>query len=203
MYRSNLRVWMMNLWHFTREFTEPRNSVPLPSYVCIAFANPEMTRRIREERDLTVRVIGRCVEALVLNKLATDINSRDINSRNVLVTNDELACLSAILGTKSHDVMLLLNHLGAIEFTKMVFLTLDDFYSFALETVPAYVLGVVQQTSSALSQGLPPELITGMGLNRTDTLVNVSDGQCEFVLLSHLYHLKMHIRDLISHGRNV
>src|SRR6266702_2021598 len=177
MYRSNLRVWMMNLWYFTREFNEPRNSVPLPSYVCIAFANPEMTRRIREERDLTVRVIGRCVEAVVVNKLAADLNSR-----NVSVSNDEQACLSAILGTKSHDVTLLLRHPGAIEFTNMVSLTLDDFYSFALETVPSYVLEVVQQTSSVLSQALPPKLNDKMRLNQTDTLMNVSEGHYELVL---------------------
>jgi hypothetical protein len=126
-------MWMKNLWHFTRGYNERGNSVPLPSYVCIAFTNPEMTRRIREERDLAVRVIGRCVEALVVNKLAADINSR-----SVPVSNDELACLSAILGTKSDDVMLLLNHPGAIEFTNMIFLALDDSTP-THETVPSYV----------------------------------------------------------------
>ncbi len=179
MYRNILRERMKNLWHFTREYSERGSSVPLPSYVCIAFTNPEMTRRIREEQDLTVRVIGRCVEALVVNKLAADINSRDVSES---VTDDELACLSAILGSKSDDVMLWLDHPGAIEFTNMVFLALDDFYSFTLETVPSYVLDVVQQTFSALSQALPPELNTMMRLNQTDTLMNVSDGQCELVL---------------------
>ncbi len=167
----------MNLWHFTREYSECGNSVPLPSHVCIAFTNPEVTRRIREERDLTVRVIGCCVEALVVNKLAADINSR-----NVPVTNDELACLSAILGTKSDDVMLLLGHPGAIEFTKMVFLALDNFYSFTPETVPPDVLEVVQQTFGILSQALPAESDATMALDQADTLVNVSDGQCELVL---------------------
>ncbi len=110
MYRGVLRVWMKNLWHFTREYNESGNSVPLPSYVCIAFTNPETTRRIREQCDLAVRVIGRCVEALVVNKLAADMNSR-----NVLVSNDELAYLSAILGTESHDVRLCLSQPGTIE----------------------------------------------------------------------------------------
>jgi hypothetical protein len=74
-----------------------------------------MTRRIRTgQHDLVVHVIGRCVGALVVNKLAADINSR-----NNPVRDDELACLSAILGTKSDDVMLLLSHPGAIEFTNM------------------------------------------------------------------------------------
>jgi len=123
-------------------------------------------------------VIGRCVEALVVNKLAANINSR-----NVPVSNDELACLSAILGTKSDDVMLLLRHSGAIEFTNMVFLSLNNFYSFTREVVsPPYLLDVVQHTSSALSQALPPELNVEMRLNQTDTLMNFFNGQCELVL---------------------
>jgi hypothetical protein len=86
MYRSVLRVWMKNLWDFTRQYNEPGNSVPLPSYVCIAFTNPEMTRRIREQRDLAVRVIGRCVEALVVNKLAADIKSRNVPVRSTMTS---------------------------------------------------------------------------------------------------------------------
>ncbi|KAI9447533.1 hypothetical protein H4582DRAFT_7863 [Lactarius indigo] len=175
MYRSVFRAWMVNLWDFTREFNELQNSGPLPSYVCAAFTNPEMTRRIREERDLAVRVIGRCVGALVVNKLAADINSRNVQVP-VTQVNDELACLSATLGTKSPDVLLLLNHAGAIEFTNMAFLALDDFYSFTLETLPPYVLDVVHRTSSTLFRGPSPELNARMRLNQTDNLVNISDG---------------------------
>ncbi|KAH9159996.1 hypothetical protein EDB89DRAFT_1006345 [Lactarius sanguifluus] len=170
-YTSVLRIWMKNLWHFTRGYNERGNSLPLPSYVYIAFTNPEMTRRICEERDLAVHVIGRCVEALVINKLAADINSREFP-----VSNDELACLSVILGTKSRDVTLLLSCPCAIEFTNMVFLALDDFDSSTPGTVPPYVLDVFQQTSSALSRALPPELNSKMRLNQTDTLMDVPDG---------------------------
>ena len=193
---------MENLWRFTKVCNEPRNepevSEPLPSYVCIAFANPEMTRRIREERDLAVRVIGRCVEAFVVNNLVTDIKSR-----RTPVSNDELACLSAILGTKSENVKVLLNHPGAIEFTNMVFLALDDFYSFTLETMPLYVLEVVEGTFSSLSQALPPEWKTEMRPEQTACLRGVSDSQCELPPQSHFYRLKMHVRDLISNGHKV
>src|ERR1700744_1545644 len=177
MYLSVLRLWMKNLWHFAREYNERGDSVPLPSYICIAFTNPELTRRIRKQHDLAVRVIGRCVEALVINKLAADLNSR-----NLPVNHEELACLSAILGTKSDDVMLLLSRPGAIEFTNMVFLALDDFYSLTLGTVPSYVLDVIQQTSSALYQDLRHELKAKMRLNQTSTLMNVSAGECSLVL---------------------
>jgi hypothetical protein len=175
MYRSVLHAWMKNLWDFTKGNDQPGTSVPLPPYVRIAFTNPEMTRRIHEQHDLDVRVIGRCVEALVVSKLAA-------NSRRVQVGNEELACLSAILGTKRDDVERLLQNPGAIEFTKMVFLALDNFYSFTLETVPSDILDVVQETFDILSQGLPVELNTTIPLDYTDTLMNVFDGQCEPVL---------------------
>ncbi|KAH9071447.1 hypothetical protein EDB83DRAFT_2364006 [Lactarius deliciosus] len=170
MYLTVLRVWMKDLWDFARGYNESGDSAPFPAYVRIAFTNPELTRCIREQRDIAVRVVGRCIGALVVIKLATDIKSRDIP-----VTDDELACLSAILGTRSDEVIRLLGHPGAIEFTNMVFLALDDFDS-TFGTVPSYVLDVVQQTSSALSHDLPPELKPVMRLRQTNTLMNASDG---------------------------
>jgi hypothetical protein len=167
---------MKNLWNFARAYNERGNSAPLPSYFFIALTNPEVTRRIRAQRDPAISVIGRCVEALIVNKLAVDITSRTDPIRNV-----ELECLSAILGIKSDDVMLLLSHPGAIEFTNIVFLARASIDSFA-STMPSNVLDVVQQTSSALSQTLP-ELKAETRLSQTDTLMNVSDGQCELVLL--------------------
>jgi hypothetical protein len=176
-YMNILTVWMNNLWNFAREYNEYENTVPLPSYVCVAFANPEMSRRIREQRDLAVRVIGRCIEVLVVNKL-----SAFIHSHNRPVRNYELACLSAILGTESDDVILLLSHPGAIELTNLVFLALDDFDSFTLRTLPSYTLGVVQQTSIALYATLPPEMNIRMRLSQEITLMNISDGKCRLVL---------------------
>ncbi len=168
---------MKNLWYFAREYNEPGNSVPLPSYVCITFTNPEMTRRICNQRDPAVRVIGRCIAALVVNKLTLDAMSH-----TVPVSDADLACLSAILGTKSDDVVLLLSHPGAIEFTNMVFLAMDNFYFFTFGPVPPYVLAVVQQTSSVLSHALSPELNAEMQLYLTDILMDFSDGPCELVL---------------------
>ena len=172
-------MWMKNLWYFTRKSNKRRNLLPFPSYVCISFANPGMTRRIHQQHDLAVRVIGRCVEALVVNKFRADINSR-----NVPVSEDdpELAPLSTILGSETHDVMLLLRHPGAIEFTTMVFLALDNFYSFTHETVPSdsEIPYVVRKTFRKLSRALPescPESGIMIPLDQT-----VVDGQCEPVL---------------------
>jgi len=168
---------MKNLWRFTREFNDPGNSVSLPSYICIAFTNPEMTRRIREQRDPVVHVIGRCCEALVVNKLAADIYSRNVPIGN----DDELACLSAILGTQRDHVILLLSHPGAIAFSNVVFLALGDLSSLVIDQVPIYAHYVLQQTLGILFQALPAELNAKMRLDQTDT-PEVSDGQCELVL---------------------
>ena len=168
---------LKNLWHFTRENDGSRNFASLPSYVHIAFANPEMTRRIRKHSGLAVHVIGRCVEALIVNKLAADINSR-----NVPVNDDELGCLSVILCTKSDDVVLLLRHPGAIEFTNMVFLAWAIIDSFTFARVPLDVMDVVQQTFGILSQALPVESNVTMRLDQTNTLMNAFDGQCELGL---------------------
>ena len=168
-------MWMKNLWDFTREYNERGNLAPLPSYFCIAFTNPAMTSRIRQQRDFAVRVIGRCVEALVVSKLAA-------NSRNVPINNDELECLSVILCTKIDDVMLLLRYPGAIEFTNIVFLVWAIIDSSASASMPPDIMDVVQQTSDILSQALPVELNATMRLDQTDTLMNISNGQCELVL---------------------
>jgi hypothetical protein len=172
-------MWTKNLWHFTRDFNERGSTEPLPSYIYIAFTNPEMSRRIRTQRDLAVHAIGRCVGALIVNKLSTDFKSRDDP-----ISSDELACLSAILGTESRDVMRLLGLPGAIEFTNIVFLSLDDSYTFAFGTVPSYILDAVKQTSKALSQALPPELNAKMRLDQTNSMTNPYDGESGLVLVS-------------------
>ncbi|KAH9031425.1 hypothetical protein EDB83DRAFT_1843985 [Lactarius deliciosus] len=173
MYRSVLCVFLKILWYFGRAYNEPGNSVPLPSYVFIAFTNPEMTRRIRMQRDLAVRVIGRYVRSLVVNKLAADISSRTIPASEA-----ELVCLSAILGTRNrHDVVHLLSHPGAIEFTNLVFLALGDVSSLVTNKVSLDTRHVLQQTFTILSHALPAELNAKMRLlDQTDTLMNSSDG---------------------------
>ena len=177
MYRTILHVQMKNLLTFIIAYNQPWNSVSLPSYVCIAFTNPEMTSRIHEQRDLALHVIGRCVEALIVNNLTADIKTCD-----PLVSRDKLVCLAALLGTNNDDVDLLLRHPGAIEFTKMVFLALDNFDSFALEMIPSYVLRAVHDTFDILSRDFPTEWNVAMLLDQTDTLMNAPDGQCELSL---------------------
>ncbi|KAH9030935.1 hypothetical protein EDB85DRAFT_1398408 [Lactarius pseudohatsudake] len=163
-----LRVCLKGLWYFGRAFNQLGNSVPLSSYVCIAFTSPETTHRLREQRDPAVRVIMHCVEALVVNKLAADNTLRTDPTRNV-----ELTCLSTILGIKSDDVKLLLRHPGAIEFTNIVSLAWANIDFPASVALPSDVPDVLRQTFCVLSQALPAELNSTMRLNIP---INTPDG---------------------------
>lgn len=189
-----LRMCLKGLWYFGRTFNQLGNATLLPSFSCFAITNPETIRRIHEQHDLTVRVTGRCVQALVVNKLATVIKSRSIT-----LSNDELVCLSAILGIKSHDAMLLLSHPGAIEFTNMIFLALDHFDCVSTR-ISSDVPDVLRETLSILSRALPADLNVAIPLHQTDTRMNVSEGQSILVLLSCIHRLNIRARSPISRG---
>jgi hypothetical protein len=167
---SCLRMCFKGLWYFSQMLNQPGNSVHLPSYIYSAF--PVVTRHIHQEGDLTIRIMGHCIRALVINKLA-------INIKSYPVGDPELACLSAILDTERHDVKLCLSQSGAVELVNMAFPTRPNTYSAG---VPLDVQDVVQQTFGILSMSLPPELIADMGLYQADTLINAFNGQRGFVL---------------------
>ena len=173
-----LRMCFKGLWYFARDLTrnQPKDSVPLPPYLCTAFSNPLIAHYISQENDPTIRVMGRCIRALVVNKLVTNIKSH-----TVLVGDAELACLLAILDTESHDVELRLSHPGIVELVNMASLTRPDISS-APTRIPSDVLDVVQQTFSILTQALPSELNAEMQPHQTDALINIFNGQCKFAL---------------------
>ncbi|KAI9446264.1 hypothetical protein H4582DRAFT_543915 [Lactarius indigo] len=177
---------LKNLWHCVRAYNQPGNSVPLPSYILTAFASPSMSRRIRTEQDATARVIGRCVEALVVKKLVAGVRSS--TNSDVQITNEELACLSTILGTKRDDVKLCLERSGAVELASMVSLALGDVGSLA-NALPPDVLDVAQQTLAILSQVLPTEEMAELQLDLPIAGLNISDGIFDHVIVSHLYNL--------------
>lgn len=129
---TGLHTYLKNLWHFTREYNQRGNSVPLPSFVIVVFTNPDLTRRIREDNDPAVRVIGRCIGALVVNKLVADIKSRADS-----ITDIELQCITSILSTKPDDVKLLLDHSSAFEFTNIIFFAWSNIDFLASATVPS------------------------------------------------------------------
>ncbi len=175
---------MKNLWHFTRESNEAENSVPLPSYVCIAFTNPEMTRRICNHRDPAVRVIGRCIGALVVSKLTFDAMLH-----TVPVSDADLACLSAILGTESHDVWHCLSQPGTIELVNLASLALGDVNSFRADQMPPDTRFVPQQTLDILSQALRPQWNAELPLGQAAALIGVSSDELERSIVSRLHDL--------------
>ena len=177
-------MWMKRLWEFTREYNKP-----LPPYVRVAFTNPEMARRIREEHDLAVRVIGRCIEALVVNKLAAGLYSRSSP-----VSDDELASLSTILGTDSRDVRLCLRQPGAIQLVNLASLVLGDVSPLRADQIPHDARVVLQETLAILSRALPTQANADLSLDQTTPPVNVSDDEIVRIIVSRLHGLlKMHI----------
>src|SRR6266404_7649723 len=84
-YNSCRRICMKGLWYFGMAFYHFGNAVPLPS----CFFDPNLICQIPWFHDTTPREIARCVGALIVNKLVTDIHSRDTP-----VSDLELTCLS-------------------------------------------------------------------------------------------------------------
>ncbi|KAH9018612.1 hypothetical protein EDB84DRAFT_640052 [Lactarius hengduanensis] len=185
MFKSVLRVYMKNLWHFTREYNERGNSVSLSSYVCVAFANPEMTRRIHQDADLATRAIGRCIAALVINKITPDAMWHTIPGSDA-----ELACLSAILGTGIHDMRLCLSQPGTIELVNLAFLPLGDVSSLQTNQILPDARSMLQQTFDILSRALPARGNAELPLYQIIALANLSQDKLESTTAFRLYGLR-------------
>ena len=183
--KSCLRMSLDCLWHCVWAYLQPGTSKSLPSYFPNTLASPEIIRLIHVEKDRISRLTGRCFGALVAMKLAVDIRSRaDLNLQN---SDEEIACLSAILSVESPDLKNWLCQPCAIELATILFLISSEIDLFSGK-VPSEVLDMVQQTYSILTQTLPAEL--------NDKLTNFTDGKCDIKCLSCLFRLKWLIRDL-------
>src|SRR6202012_1882468 len=108
----------------------------------------EITRRVQIEEDSTIRVMGGCVVAVIINKFATDLNSRTI-----LVNDELLSSLSSILGTKSYDLQFLLLQPGSVALANMISFGFGEVGTFVADEIPPDVLDMVKQTLAILSQG--------------------------------------------------
>jgi hypothetical protein len=193
-YTALLHELMKSLCHFVSGYNECGSMVPLPSSVYVAFANPEMTRRIRKQQDLAARTIGHCIGALVVNKL-----TGDINSRNVPASGEELACISAILGTQSHDVRFCLSRPGTIELLNLTSLASGDVSSFHTYQMLPNMHSLFQETLDTVSQALPAQVTARLPLNEVVALANVSDNNFERAIVSrHHSLLKMCVPGMSS-----
>ena len=126
--------------------------MPLPSFVSITLTNPEFTRRIHSKGDLTTRVTGRCVQALIVKKLADSISSSGG------VCDVEMGWVSSLLQIEPAEYSRWRRPSPVLKLHNVVSLMSSEIETlFTLETSPADVLKIVQQTleiiSSDLTQG--------------------------------------------------
>jgi hypothetical protein len=183
--RNCLRMCLKNLWHCAKAYHHQSGaSKPLPSYFPLTLASPEIIRRIQAEEDPASRVMGRCFCALVVTKLAADTRSRP--DSNVQISDDELACLSIILGTKSDDVKFCLEWPGVIGLASMASLALGDLGPLGVSTLPPDVFDVAYQTLTILSQSLP----AGLQLDRPLTQLDILNGEFDAIVSRHLQILQ-------------
>jgi hypothetical protein len=178
--KNRLRVCLNCLWHFGRAYNQSAVSQPLPAY----FSNsllPEITRRIRTEEDSGLRVLGRCFEALIVNKLVADIDSRSGPIRDV-----ELACLSAILGTKTE---LYQSQPGAVALANLLSFMFDEVGTLIFDTTPSDSLDIVHQTLGILSQPLSTQESAKLQLYLPVAIIGGSNGNFERILLCRLHDL--------------
>jgi hypothetical protein len=181
--RRCLRMCLKNLWYCAKAYHQSGASKPLPSHFPLTLASPEIIRRIQAEEDPASRIMGRCFCALVVTKLAADARSRP--DSNVRIGDDELACLSIILGTKGDDVKFCLEWSGAIGLVSMVSLALGDLGSFDVSTLPPDVFDVAHETLTILSQSLP----AGLQLDRPLAQLNILNGEFDLAVVSRLLQI--------------
>jgi hypothetical protein len=182
MRKDRLRACLTCLWHFGRAYNQLGASQLLPSYIPDVLASPEIIRCIQEE-DTGIRVIGRCFAALIVNKLAPDLESR-----TDLISPGELASLSAITRTESHDVVNLLSQPGAIALANIIVLKSDKVSDLVDNTVPPGVLDVVQQTLDILSPALSAQEDAERQRDQTIAVICGLDGKFEHMLVSRIQH---------------
>ena len=176
--KSRLRVCMKCLWYFGRAYNQPGTIEPLPSYLSRILVSPEVISCIRTEQDPVVRVIGRCFSALVVMKLVANVKSR------YNFNDEELACLSAVLGIDSADVTFCLERPGTVELASMVSLTLGDINSLVTNAVPPDVLDLVHQTRYILLLALPANLPRGPSIPRNEPW----DGKFDHIIASRFHN---------------
>lgn len=157
--RNRLRVCLKSLWYCGRGYNQTGYPAPLPSYVREVFAVPEMILQIRAEEDVSIRVVGRCFESLLANKLVQDVSNYpqrySRTGTGLFVTQAELMSLSTLLENSSGDVIKWLGQRGAIGLANVVTLASSEAELLVADKVPSEALDILQQTLEILVRELP------------------------------------------------
>ncbi|KAI9435903.1 hypothetical protein BJY52DRAFT_1330260 [Lactarius psammicola] len=132
-------------------------------------------------------MMGRCFGALVVMKLSVGVRPR--TDTDVQISDEELACLSAILSAESHDVEIWLRLPGTVALANMASLTFNEVDSLISDTMSSDLWDMTHQTLRILSQSLPAELNYEPRLDRTNALITIDHGQYECIVVSRLYSL--------------
>ncbi|KAH9051457.1 hypothetical protein EDB87DRAFT_1664906 [Lactarius vividus] len=162
---KRLRVSLECLWCWVRVYNQ--NSVPLPP----SFSPPD-AHHLRDwaEQDPITGLIGRCFGALVVKKLATDINSsRDLD---VGVRDSELdaklRCLSTILGGSKDDADTYLRQPGAISLASIISIIPSRDNALGTKNVPSDVLDIFRTTARILAEDISTSPDAGPPQNLVD-----------------------------------
>jgi hypothetical protein len=135
-----------NLWHCARAYNQLGIAVPLPPSARITLTSPELTQRIRTEEDITIRVTGRCVQALIVNELAGSFQPR-ISFRDGVHYDAELACMLSLLDTEPDEFLRWPRPSAVIKLQNFISLMSSEIGDlFTSWTAPADVMQIVQQT---------------------------------------------------------
>ena len=181
--KSRLRACLKCLWYFGRAYHKFQAPALLPSYFPLTFGSPEIIQRIRTEPDPISRVIGHCVGALIVTKLAADVRSRMNSNIPLEVSGDELACVSTFFNADSRDVIFCLECPGAIELASMV--------SLASRTVDSLTHDIVTWDALPLGQETL-DILSGMAelhLDNPNTQLDISDGKFDGTIVLPLLNL--------------
>ena len=148
-----MRTCLENLWHCARAYNLLGTAVPLPSFVRITLANPELTRRLHTKRRLHARVTRRCVQALIVNKLVDDFQSRD--SFRGAYYEAVLASISSLFGTEPSEFTHWPRPSAVIKLRNVISLVSGEIEDlFTSGTLPANVLQIVQETLDIICSDL-------------------------------------------------
>ena len=185
--RSCLHMYLRSLWYCAKAYHQPGISQPLPSYFPSTLASPEIIRLIHVEQDPISRATGRCFGALVVMKLAADIRSRVVGL-DFQIGDEELACLSAILGAEGPNLKIWFGQPCAIELANIISLISTEidllFSDLFSDTAPSEpeVLDMMQQTYTILTRTLPATL--------NAKLTDFIDGESEVKLITRFFDLR-------------
>ena len=157
--RGCLRISLKCLWYCAKAYQKLDASEPssAPSFITLDVVGPEFIHIFQTEQDRNSRVIGRCISALAVVKLMLDVRSR--SDSNPQIGNDELTCLSTILGIGSDDVKYCLELPDAVILATIASLAFGDFVPFGKYGLNWDVRAVASGTLKIIFQVLPAENI--------------------------------------------